>query len=120
MTRTDTGMSIHVGFAPRRNFLRSSTAAALHARSTSVGPLLIASTARQLRAQVDDALARGDRRLAVRLEAWQASDVAMLGALVHCARRCGQHGAILDILDASGGLRECARDLGLDAKLHFA
>jgi len=112
-------MSIHVGFASRRNFLRSATAAQVHADSTlSVMPQpIVVSHARELRARVDQALQAGERHLAVDCTAWREPDVRFLSALIHCARRSREKGAVLDFVNLSGSVRASMRDLHLEERL---
>ena len=112
-------MSIHVGFAPRRNFLRSATAARVHATSmeSAVPHAIVASRARDLRVRVDQALEAGERHLAVDCERWREPDVSLLSALIHCAHRSREQGAVLDLLNLSGDLRASIHDLRLEARL---
>ncbi len=90
-------MSIHVGFASRRNFLRSATAAQVHADSTLsvTSQPIVVSHARELRARVDQALQAGERHLA----------------------RSREKGAVLDFLNLSGSVRASMRDLHLEERL---
>lgn len=112
-------MSIHVGFAPRRNFLRSATASEIHAasaRSEIAHPVVVAH-ARELRERVNEALRAGERHLIVDCESWSEPDVTLLSALILCARRSREQGAVLEFINVSGELLASVRDLHLEERL---
>ena len=112
-------MSIHVGFASRRNFLRSATAAQVHTVgiASALPRLIVATHGRELRTRVERALEAGDRHIAVDCEAWREPHVSLLSALIHCAHRSRERGAVLDLLNLSDDLRTSIRELRLEARL---
>jgi anti-anti-sigma regulatory factor len=90
----------------------------MHADGTlSASPLPIVVSPRELRARVDLALQAGERHLAVDCEGWREPDVSLLSALIHCAHRSRQQGAVLDLLNLSGEVRASMRDLRLEERL---
>ena len=78
---------------------------------------IVASHARELRVRVEQALRGGVRHLAVDCEKWREPDVSLLSALIHCAHRSREHGAVLDLLNLSDDLRASIYDLRLEARL---
>jgi hypothetical protein len=115
-------MSIHVGFAPRRNFLRSATAAEVHTagKASTLPRLIVASHARELRTRVERALEAGDRHIAIDCAGWREPNVSLLSALIHCTHRSREREAVLDLLNLSDELRTSIRELRLEARLGLA
>lgn len=112
-------MSIHVGFASRRNFLRSATASDIHATSSrsEIACPIVVDHVRDLRGRVNEALRAGERHLIVDCEAWSEPDVTLLSALILCAKRTREQGATLDLINVKGELRASVHDLHLEARL---
>src|SRR5258705_12675887 len=97
-------MSIHVGFASRRNFLRSATAAQVHADSTLsvTSQPIVVSHARELRARVDQALQAGERHLAVDCTALREAHGRLPWAPIPLAHPRPGKGAGVGFLEPSG------------------
>lgn len=73
--------------------------------------------ARQLRAQVHQALQNGDRHLVVDCESWNEFDLGTLSSLIQCATVCREAGASFEVANMSHGIRESVRDLQLARRL---
>lgn len=73
--------------------------------------------ARELRAQVRQALRQGQRSLTVDCTAWEQVDVSMLSSLIQCASACQQQGASFAVANVSHQIEADVRALRLDDRL---
>lgn len=112
-------MSIHVGFAPRRNFLRSATAAQLHDASTRATPSrsLAHAQAREVRARVTAALESGARHVTVDCLSWQEPNIPLLCSLVRCVSRGRELGVHVELVNVGETLRNGVREAQLESRL---
>ena len=112
-------MSIHVGFAPRRNFLRSATATQLHdtcSRAASSRSPAHAQ-AREIRARVNAALESGARHVVVDCLSWQEPNIPLLCTLVRCVSRGRELGADVVLVNVGEAFRSGVREAQLESRL---
>jgi anti-anti-sigma regulatory factor len=66
---------------------------------------------------VKSALDRGERRIVVDCAAWSEMDLALLAALVGCARVCDREGAEFDLANLRSDMRSMIDALRLSGRL---
>jgi hypothetical protein len=112
-------MSADVGFVSPISSLRATAAAQNPLGGLAAGaPKPIAAFhGRELRAHVEEALRNGERYLVVDCEGWSEPSVGRLSALLHCAHRSRELGAVLELSNLSVDVRSSMRDLGLEKRL---
>ena len=82
-----------------------------------IPPRVSTQHARELRAQVQQALRQGQRSLTIDCAAWTQVDVSMLSSLIQCASACEQQGASLRVANVSHQIEADVRALRLDDRL---
>ena len=112
-------MSIHVGFAPRRNFMRSATATQLHdASARPARPRSLAhAQAREVRARVNAALDAGARHVVVDCLPWQEPNIPLLCTLARCVSRGRDLGVHVELVNVGEALRNGVREAQLESRL---
>ena len=112
-------MPIHVGFAPRRNFLRSATATQLHdtCSRAAISRSLVHAQARELRTRVNAALESGAGHVVVDCLPWQDANIPLLCTLVRCVSRGRELGVRVELVNVSEALRDGVREAQLESRL---
>jgi ABC-type transporter Mla MlaB component len=70
-----------------------------------------------LRHDVLDALERGHRRVEIDCSTWRQLDLAMLSALIQCAKACDQQTASFEMLNVGRDIKTAIEALRLDDRL---
>lgn len=74
---------------------------------------------KEVRSDVLDALARGDRCIEVDCSAWPELDLILLSVLVECASVCEERGATFELINVRNELRGRIADLRLAERLNL-